>query len=81
MVFNLPIASLRRQDPIDPHCGALADRQLWSWPRAQKTFFEQGAAAFERVAKKGASATEAKDRTAQVVLEDPDTGEVILSSI
>lgn len=52
LIEKVPVSDLCDEFQLNPN-------QFYLW---QKTFFEQGAAAFERVAKKGTSATEAKDR-------------------
>ena len=48
----MPVSDLCDELQINPNV-------FYLW---QKTFFEQGAAAFERLVKKGKSATDAKDR-------------------
>ena len=52
LIDKVPVSDLCDEYQLNPNL-------FYLW---QKTFFEQGAAAFERIAKKGASATEAKDR-------------------
>jgi transposase len=52
LIDKVPVSDLCDELQLNPN-------QFYLW---QKTFFEQGAAAFERVAKKGQSAADAKDR-------------------
>jgi transposase len=52
LIDKVPVSDLCDELQLNPN-------QFYLW---QKTFFEQGTAAFERVANKGRSATDAKDR-------------------
>jgi transposase len=52
LIDKVPVSNLCDELQVNPN-------QFYLW---QKTFFEQGAAAFERTAKKGQSAVDAKDR-------------------
>jgi transposase-like protein len=52
LVDKVPVSDLCDELDVNPN-------QFYLW---QKTFFEQGTAAFERVAKKGKSVADAKDR-------------------
>jgi len=52
LIDKVPVSDLCDELQLNPN-------QFYLW---QKTFFEQGAAAFERGAKKGQSAADAKDR-------------------
>ena len=52
LIDKVPVSDLCDELQLNPN-------QFYLW---QKTFFEQGAAAFERSAKKGQSASDAKDR-------------------
>ena len=52
LIDKVPVSDLCDELQLNPN-------QFYTW---QKTFFEQGAAAFERSTKKGKPATDAKDR-------------------
>ena len=52
LIDKVPVSDLCDEFQLNPNL-------FYLW---QKTFFEQGAAAFERSAKKGKSTTDAKDR-------------------
>ena len=52
LLDHVPVSDLCDELQLNPN-------QFYLW---QKAFFEQGAAAFERTAKKGNSASDAKDR-------------------
>ena len=52
LIDKVPVSDLCDELQLNPN-------QFYIW---QKTFFEQGAAAFERIARKGQSVADAKDR-------------------